>query len=444
MKYKQVGLIRIISLIFFLVSCVPLSFGQEYPPVPPAEMPDVQKKDRRQFVSDPMGLLSPAVTREVNETILAMKDRTTAEMAVAIVPDLGDMDIETYSEQLFTLWGIGKADKDNGVLLLISPGSRRARIQTGYGAEGVLPDMVCDRIIRQYIIPEMKAGNLDEAVAGASEAICRVLEDPAYAEELRSSQQGSASDIEELKELRTAFILMISAIILGGSIWTLWIFTATQRRLRKASNYRKALEWRKELNKLALSTLLSGFIALPIFLIALFRYRFNRNRTHRCDHCGAKMKKLDEKTDNLYLDPSQDLEERLGSVDYDVWLCPKCGEVEKFPFKEPKSSYKKCPSCGTHAYHMVCDRIERQPTSMRPGVGRRVWHCEYCGHDHEDHYQIPRQENNGVSPAAKGAIIGGILGGALGSRGGGGFGGGGFGGGFGGGSTGGGGASGGW
>lgn len=436
-------MLRIIFLFSLLVSYVPVSLGQDYPAVTPAEMPNVQEKDRRQFVSDPMGLLSPSITREVNETILAMKERTTAEMAVAIVPDLGDMDIETYSEKLFTLWGIGKADKHNGVLLLISPGSRKARIQTGYGAEGVLPDMVCDRIIRQYIIPEMKVGNLDGAVIGATGAICKVLEDPAYAEELRSSQQGSARDVEELKELRSAFMLVISAIIIGGFVWTLCIFIATGRRLRKASNYRKALEWRKELNKLALSTLLSGLTALPIFLLALFRYRFNRNRTHRCDRCGTKMKKLDEKTDNLYLDPSQDLEERLGSVDYDVWLCPKCGEVEKFPYKEPKSSYKKCPSCGTLAYHMVCDRIERQPTSMYPGLGRRVWHCEYCGHDHEDHYQIPRQEYNGAVPAAKGAIIGGILGGALGNRGGGGFGGFG-GGGFGGGSTGGGGASGGW
>ena len=47
-----------------------------------------------------------------------------------------------------------------------------------------------------------------------------------------------------------------------------------------------------------------------------------RNTPHKCGRCGSQMQKIDEVHDNEYLDGGQDLEERLGSVDYDVWRCP--------------------------------------------------------------------------------------------------------------------------
>ena len=51
----------------------------------------------------------------------------------------------------------------------------------------------------------------------------------------------------------------------------------------------------------------------------------------------------DEATDNLYLNAGQDIEEQLGSVDYDVWLCPKCGETDIEPYLNHSSAYKQCP-----------------------------------------------------------------------------------------------------
>lgn len=430
-------ILRITALAVLLISILPAidATAQSYPAVTPDEMPNVQKQDRLQFVSDPAGLLSPGATSQINGMIARMQGQTTAEMAVAVVPNLGDLEVETYAERLFTKWGIGKADKDNGVLLLISPGSRATRIQTGYGAEGVLPDGVCAKIIRRDIVPYMRDGDLDSAAVHATSAICNVLTDPAYAEELMSKQKLSPEAQIDHEALRNTFFGVVAIIIITALVWAVCMAAATRRKLKNSSNFQKAKEWRSRLKYLGLLAVLSALTALPVFLYALAAYRRNRNRTHVCDRCGAKMKKLDEQTDNLYLDPSQDLEERLGSVDYDVWLCPECGEVEKYPFKEEKSDYKECPVCGTRAYHMVYDRVDRHPTTRRPGLGTRVWHCEYCGHNHDDHYQIPRRESNGAVPFIVGAAAGGLM------RGGGG---GGFGGGFGGGATGGGGASGGW
>lgn len=65
--------------------------------------------------------------------------QSSAEPVVVIVPDLSGADVDDYATELFSLWGIGKKDKDNGVLVLISINDRRAAIRTGYGAEGCFP-----------------------------------------------------------------------------------------------------------------------------------------------------------------------------------------------------------------------------------------------------------------------------------------------------------------
>lgn len=410
--------------------------GSEYREIAPEEMPNVQVANRNNYVSDPDRLLSASARSQIDQQLDSLRRATSCEVAVAIVPDLGDYEIEDYSEKVFTRWGIGKKDKDNGVLLIISPGSRRARIQTGYGAEGALPDMVCDLIIRQEIVPAMQKGDLDGAATGAVDRIAKVLSDPQYAEELKSAQSDASGNTLDTREVREAFMVFLASIAAGAFLLALIYALRTRSRLRNSSDYHKAEVWRSKLMFLGILAVLSALAALPVFLYALYSYRHNRNHSRKCTRCGARMQKLDEQTDNEYLDPSQDLEEKLGSIDYDVWLCPHCGEVEKYPFKEPGSAYGKCPRCGTHAYHMVCDRVLTQPTTRHAGRGVKVWKCEYCGlEDHKD-YTIPRKESEAAllgTAAALGAMSRGH-----------GSSGGGFGGGFGGGMTGGGGASGGW
>lgn len=124
-------------------------------------------------------------------------------------------------------------------------------------------------------------------------------------------------------------------------------------------------------------------------------------------------------------------------------LTMTCGYVttvakDVIPFVNKDVNYVVCPKCGARTAMLIADRVIVPPTTRRPGVGARIYACRNCGHQYEQRYTIPRQDNGGAGVAA-GLAAGSILGG----RGGGGFSGGGFGG-FGGGMTGGGGGGGGW
>lgn len=118
------------------------------------------------FVNDFANILSSSTESKVQELAVNTQNATTAQVVVVTVPDLEGIDIEGYANELFNNWKIGDSSKDNGVLLLISSGDRKVRIEIGYGLEGAINDAKAGRILDDVAIPYMKNNDYDTAVLG--------------------------------------------------------------------------------------------------------------------------------------------------------------------------------------------------------------------------------------------------------------------------------------
>lgn len=402
------------------------------------DIPNVHLADSTQFVSNPDGILSATAVNRLNALLHQVWMNTTAEPAVVVVDDIDTQDIDGFATDLFTKWGIGKDDKDNGVLLLVVKDRRGAVIRPGYGIEGILPDGKCGRILRNEMFPRFAEGDYDGGVEAGVTQIAQTLANPDNADELRSSQRNNAGAYEEDDSLGSWLLTWMGTFLIISLVFLAIIYAAYLKGKNSGdvqSAYKRLEAWRMPL-------LLLSFIGLGAPLVAYLplRHMLNslRNSGRKCPRCHHGMVKMDEDADNAYLNTAQDMEEKLNSVDYDVWVCPECNEVDIIPFDNARSQYTKCPKCGAKACHVVSMQRLVAPTTRSEGVGMKTILCEHCRNRFEQRYSIPREEDPAAAAAA-GAILGSMLG-----RGGG-FGGGGFGGGsFGGGSTGGGGASGHW
>lgn len=78
---------------------------------------------------------------------------------------------EQYAVELYERWGIGKKGEDNGVLILISLKERSWRIETGYGLEGALPDVIASEIGRKVMVPYFKRGELGKGLLAGTRAV---------------------------------------------------------------------------------------------------------------------------------------------------------------------------------------------------------------------------------------------------------------------------------
>lgn len=397
----------------------------------PSEVPNVQLADSNAYVSDPEGILEPATVGRLNELARNIRRTSTSEAYIAVIGSTGGMDIDEFTTELFGELGIGKTDKDNGLLFVVARDDRRAAIRTGYGLEGVLPDVTCSRILRKKAFPKFRKGDFDGGILDAFGSLSEVLTDPANLEEIRSGiPDRRARGGDGVSGDDVFHVYLIAALM--GALVMLVIFIATVYGARKKDDFGKY----KVLERLRAPYLALTFLGLGMPLLAslplVIYLRHLRDHKRFCPNCGARLVKIDEVHDNDYLTPAQDAEERISSVDYDVWRCPDCGYMEILPYVNKSAPFETCEACGARTAKYTGNQVLREPTTAHEGLGVRRFHCLHCGHDQEKMYNIAK-----LPPVV-------VVGGGGGRGSGGGFGGGFGGGGFGGGLTGGGGASGGW
>lgn len=126
-------------------------------------------------INDFANLLDADQRERLTTMVREVEDETTAEIAVATVPSLDGMSVEEYANRLFAAWGVGKADADNGVLILVAPNEREMRIEVGYGLEPVLPDGLAGEIIRETFLPRFRDGDYAAGILDGTARIATIV-----------------------------------------------------------------------------------------------------------------------------------------------------------------------------------------------------------------------------------------------------------------------------
>lgn len=113
------------------------------------------------YVNDYADMLSPAAEKALEARLTDLERTDSTQVAVLTIPSLEGDDMNEFSIRVVDAWKVGQADKDNGVLLLVSQGDRKVRIEVGYGLEGVLTDVLAGQIITNVIGPRFQKGDFD-------------------------------------------------------------------------------------------------------------------------------------------------------------------------------------------------------------------------------------------------------------------------------------------
>ncbi len=141
--------IRFLRVFWLLAALCAASTLQVRAQVPPPS---------NQLVTDLGDFLEPVEERALERKLRTYADTTSTQIAVVTVQDLAGMDAQEFALEIGRTWGVGQEGRDNGIVFLISREERQVRIEVGYGLEGVVPDALAARIIRQVVTPSFKQG----------------------------------------------------------------------------------------------------------------------------------------------------------------------------------------------------------------------------------------------------------------------------------------------
>jgi uncharacterized protein len=114
------------------------------------------------------------------------------------------------------------------------------------------------------------------------------------------------------------------------------------------------------------------------------------------------MIRLGETEDDALLADGQQAEERVGSVDYDVWKCKACSN--HFTLRYPKwiTGFAKCPQCHNRTKSSAETMIQAATTS-NSGTARVVEQCAFCSFRHEYTKVLPQLQRSSSSGGSGGS-----------------------------------------
>jgi uncharacterized protein len=379
------------------------------------------------FVTDAAQALG-AAGGQLETRLAALQRDTGAEVAVVILPSIGDAVPKDFATRLFERWKIGRAGRDDGVLVLHVLDQRRVEIETGYGSEAALPDAKCNWLIQDVAVPELRAGAFGRAHAALVAGIAHAIRDPdaghdaliaaarvgmPAAEKPRAARPAAARALRipargVLEEAGSATLFALGGLLLLA-------VAAGMLRLRAHRALHRTPQLRPDapLAGWIFGLMLSGGLAVFAFFanvavmfdvaaasfgvvaalvgwgaLATFRQARARYAARSCQACQASMRLLREGKDEADLSPGQRTEQRIRVADYDVWKCA-CGaaQIERH---EGSARAERCAACGFDTDQRKSRKVLKPATERAGGLAELHYQCAHCKVQRTERQDIPR------------------------------------------------------
>ena len=132
------------------------------------------------LVNDYSGILTAEQAQALEQRLVAFNDSTSNQVLIVITPTIEGDDEDAAAQRIGQAWGVGQEEFNNGVVILIKSKTPEENwgavaIATGYGVEGVLPDLFCKRIIDNQMLGALGDGEYYRALTKALDVILPVL-----------------------------------------------------------------------------------------------------------------------------------------------------------------------------------------------------------------------------------------------------------------------------
>ena len=143
--------------------------------VPQAQAAEISFPTLSGRVVDQANILDLTTEQAITATSQSLETATTNQLVVVTLASLQSQTIEDFGYQLGRHWGIGRAGKNNGILLIVAPKERSVRIEVGYGLEGTITDALSKGIIEQEILPRFRDNDYNGGVRAGVTTLAAIL-----------------------------------------------------------------------------------------------------------------------------------------------------------------------------------------------------------------------------------------------------------------------------
>jgi uncharacterized protein len=161
---------RLTQLVLFIL-LLGMSLAGARVPIPPPPS---------RWVNDNVGFLSPETRLALDQKLERYERETGHQVVVWIGGTIENEPLDEWAVRTFEAWRLGRKGLDDGLALFILAQDRKIAIEVGYGLEERVPDAIASRIIQEIMVPRIRAGERDQAVTAAVDALLSAIEGRPY------------------------------------------------------------------------------------------------------------------------------------------------------------------------------------------------------------------------------------------------------------------------
>ena len=198
---------RRLAIIFLLLACSLIAQAQQgLATIPALDSP----------VVDTTGTLSAADKQALQQQALDLQQRKGSQLQILMVASTSPEDIADYAQRVFQQWKLGREKINDAVLIVVAKDDHRARIQTGYGLEGAIPDAIAWRVIQEYMVPKFRQNDYAGGLKDASAQLVKLIDGETLPAPAAQSQQPQDRGVNWVGALFAAYIAaMVVRALLG-------------------------------------------------------------------------------------------------------------------------------------------------------------------------------------------------------------------------------------
>ncbi|HEY5906396.1 MAG TPA: TPM domain-containing protein, partial [Vicinamibacteria bacterium] len=324
------------------------------------DTPEIADPRPRSAVVDTTGTLAAADRAAIDS--LAGRAREGGELVVVVIPTVGYAPPRLFATELFNRWQLDGRGRNRGVMLLVAVSDRKAEIVLGDGYPAGATRRSND--IMKQLVAQFRGGRPREAVVQGARNLVEGLILIREAPRAQARAPGPAPE-------------RLAAVPAAPRV------TPVPRPAAPTGAGEGLLATLSE-NALPVSGALGSALAGGALL---FR-RHLRHRPRTCPSCSSSMVRLEEVEEDGRLTSAEQAEERVGSADYDVWVCSGCPQVQKLRYGALFTSYASCPRCNAKTVTRTTSTLEAA-TSVSEGRLQVDELCAHCSYSDRQIHRIP-------------------------------------------------------
>jgi len=180
------------------------------------------------YVTDDLYVLTSDEYAAIYDNCLFIDEETSCEMAVLVVNDTGDRDLNDFALRTFQKNGIGKEGKDNGVLIVMVLSTDEWKVEVGYGLTSVLTTAYISEVGRDNITPYLEVGEYGIAIYEMTYHLgTKILMDYQEPEAGDPAFPIGGIPLTVTQWVIIIIVLVVLTVVTRGRIWYLLFFILT-------------------------------------------------------------------------------------------------------------------------------------------------------------------------------------------------------------------------